>query len=154
MKARNIVIVVLLLVAHASSYAQDKLIEKYMEEDNVTSVVISKKMFQLVGLNMDTNGLALDGKADKVEGMQILTTSDSAQAAAMNSDFTKLANEGFEELMRVKDGTTRATFYIQQEGDLITDLIMLVNDDEEFTVIRLVGQFTIEDIQEITSDMD
>ncbi len=153
MKTKNIAIVILLLLAHASSCAQDKWIEKYMDEENVTSVVISKKMFQLVFPSMDSNGLSLEGKADKVDGMQILTTSDAKQAAAMNSDFTQLIDTGFEELMRVKDGTTRATFYILQKGDLITDLIMLTSDNDEYIVIRLVGRFLLEDIQEMTSDI-
>ena len=72
----------------------------------------------------------------------------------MRKDFKGLISKDHEELMRVKDGNTRATFYVKQKGDLISELIMLADTDKSFSVIQLVGNFTLQDIQEITQKMD
>lgn len=56
--------------------------------------------------------------------------------------------------MRVKDGKTHATFYVKQKGDLISELIMLADADNSFNVIQLLGSFTLQDIQEITKEMN
>ena len=54
--------------------------------------------------------------------------------------------------MRVRDGESKITFYIKQKGELINELIMLSDDEKEFSVIQLLGQFTLQDIQEITKE--
>jgi hypothetical protein len=51
--------------------------------------------------------------------------------------------------MRVRDEKTKATFYADMSGDLVKDLIMLADTEEGFTVIQLLGNFTLQDIQEI-----
>ena len=101
MKTKNILLI-FFLCCTSICFAQNKLFDKYSEMDNVTSVYISKKMFQ----------------------------------------------------MRVKDGNTRATFYVKQKGDLISELIMLADTDKSFSVIQLIGNFTLQDIQEITKEMN
>ena len=71
----------------------------------------------------------------------------------MSEDFRALIGKKHEELMRVKDDDTRANFYVLQEGELIKELIMLADtDSDEFTVIQLRGNFTLNDIQEITKE--
>lgn len=72
----------------------------------------------------------------------------------MRNDFKNLIGKDHEELMKVKDGKTRATFYVKQKGDLISELIMLADTDKSFNVIRLSGNFTLQDIQEITKEMN
>ena len=56
--------------------------------------------------------------------------------------------------MRVKDNNTKATFYIEQKGDQINEMIMLADTDNSFNVIQLLGNFTLQDIQEITKEMN
>jgi hypothetical protein len=65
-----------------------------------------------------------------------------------------LVTKQHEELMRVRDGKTKATFYAVMKGDLVKDMLMLADTEDGFTVIQLLGNFTLQDIQEITKDMD
>lgn len=141
-------LIALLLSLSLSAMAQDKLFESFAEKDNVTSVVISKKMFQMMPALGDI-GLNIVNMAGKVESLNILTTEDAAQAQAMKKAFAGLTNDKHEELMRVKEKDTNATFYILQQGERISELIMLAQTESEFTVIRLKGDFTLRDIQEI-----
>lgn len=68
----------------------------------------------------------------------------------MENDFKKITGS-YTELMRVKDDGDSVFFYTKQKGELIEELLMLVSEPDEFTVIRITGNFTIEDIQKITA---
>lgn len=152
MKTKNILLL-LFLCCTSICFAQNKLFDKYSEMDNVTSVFISKAMFQMMP-NFETNGLNLMNLKGKIEGLQILTTENNSIKETMRNDFKNLIGKDHEELMKVKDGKTRATFYVKQKGDLISELIMLADTDKSFNVIRLSGNFTLQDIQEITKEMN
>lgn len=152
MKAKNIFLL-LFLCCTTLCMAQDKLFEKYADMDNVTSVFISKAMFQMMP-SIESGGLNLMNLKGKIEGLQILTTENNSIKETMRNDFKNLIGKDHEELMKVKDGKTRATFYVKQKGDLISELIMLADTDKSFNVIRLSGNFTLQDIQEITKEMN
>uniref|UniRef100_UPI0034D49780 DUF4252 domain-containing protein n=1 Tax=Escherichia coli TaxID=562 RepID=UPI0034D49780 len=53
----------------------------------------------------------------------------------------------------VKDKSDHITFYAKRnKGDSFKDLIMVINDPNECTIIRIVGTFTMEDIQGVMGD--
>ena len=151
MKLKNIFLI-LFLCCTSLCFAQDKLFEKYADMDNVTSVFISKKMFDMIP-NVESGGLNLMNLKGKINNLQIVTSdkqevrSNSSRAA--DNEFSSLISKSHEELMRVKDNDTRASFYIVQNGDLINEMIMLADTDSDYVVIRITGKFTLEDIQEV-----
>ena len=147
------ILLILFLCCTSICFAQNKLFDKYSEMDNVTSVYISKAMFQMMP-KIETNGLNLMNLKGKIEGLQVLTTENNSIKEKMRDDFKKLISKDHQELMRVKDGKTRATFYVKQKGDLISEMIMLADTDNSFNVIQLLGNFTLQDIQEITKEMN
>lgn len=153
MKAKYILITILCLVFATPGFAQDKLFDKYADMDNVTSVYISKAMFQMMPV-IENVGLNLMNMKGKIESLQLVSTERTEQIPQMRKEFTTLINKQHQELMRVKDGKTRATFYADMNGDKVKNLLMLADSDSSFTVIQLVGNFTLQDIQDIAKDMD
>jgi len=155
MKTRYLIITLLCIVFTQSGIAQNssKLFEKYADMDNVTSVYISKAMFKMMP-TMQTAGLNLMNMKGKVESLQVLTTERKDLTIKMRNEFAQLVTRQHQELMRVRDGKTKATFYAIMQGDLVKDMLMLADTEEGFTVIQLLGNFTLQDIQEITKDMD
>jgi hypothetical protein len=151
MKTKHILIALCLLCTTAA-VAQDKLFDKYAEMDNVTSVYISKAMFQMMPV-IENVGLNLMNMKGKIESLQLISTERADQIPQMRKEFSQLINKQHKELMRVKDGKTRATFYADLEGEQVKNLLMLADTDSSFTVIRLVGNFSLRDIQEITKDI-
>jgi len=147
MKAKYILIV-LCLICTKIGFAQSKLFDKYADMDNVTSVYISKAMFQMMPAVTGV-GLDMANLAGKMEGLQLVTTEKSDMISQMRKEFTQLVNKEQQELMRVKDGNTRVTFYANMKDDLITELLMLADTDSSFTVIQLLGKFTLKDIQDM-----
>ena len=145
---------ILLLCCVNICFAQNKLFDKYADMDDVTSVYISKKMFQMMPV-METAGLNLANLKGKIESLQILTTQKADLRERMRGEFKALIGKDHEELMRVKDGKTKANFYVKQQGELIQELIMIADmDDGGFSVMQLLGRFTLQDVQEITSEIN
>ena len=136
MKLKNIFLI-LFLCCTSLCFAQDKLFEKYADMDNVTSVFISKKMFDMIP-NVESGGLNLMNLKGKINNLQIVTSDKQEVRDQMRKEFSSLISKSHEELMRVKDNDTRASFYIVQNGDLINEMI-----------IRITGKFTLEDIQDV-----
>ena len=108
---------ILLLCCVNICFAQNKLFDKYADMDDVTSVYISKKMFQMMPV-METAGLNLANLKGKIESLQILTTQKADLRERMRGEFKALIGKDHEELMRVKDGKTKANFYVKQQGEL------------------------------------
>jgi hypothetical protein len=129
-------------------FAQNKTFEKYADMDSVTSVYISKAMFQMMPVVGEV-GMSLVNMKGKIEYLQLVSTEKKEQMAQMKKDFSRLVTTQHEELMRVKDGNTRVNFYSDMKGDRIKELIMLVEAETNFTAILLVGNFTLKDIREI-----
>ena len=151
MKTKSICILLLLCCA-SICFAQDKLFEQYVDMDDVTSIYISKKMFDLMP-DIETGGLDLEDLRGKIDNLQILTTDREDLCAKMRKDFKNLVTQSHEELMRIKDGDEKVTFYILQEGNRIREMLMFSDSYDEFVIIRLKGKFTLEDIQKIAKQV-
>ncbi|MBC8603552.1 DUF4252 domain-containing protein [Parabacteroides acidifaciens] len=149
MKYKNIFLI-LFLCCTSLCFAQDRLFEKYADMDNVTSVFISKKMFEMMP-NIESGGLDLMNLKGKINNLQILTSEKREIRDQMRKEFSGLIGKSHEELMRVKDNNTKATFYIEQKGDQINEMIMLADTESEYVIIRLTGKFTLQDIQNVAN---
>ena len=146
MKSKNIILI-LFLFCTSLCFAQDKLFEKYADMDNVTSVFISKKMFESGGLNL----MNLKGK---INNLQIVTSDKQELREQMKKEFGSIISRSHEELMRIKDNETHATFHIIQDGDHINEMVMLADTDSDYVVIRITGRFTLQDIQDVANNFE
>lgn len=149
MKSKNIFLI-LFLCCTSLCFAQDKLFEKYADMDNVTSVFISKKMFEMIP-DIESGNLNLMNLKGKINNLQILTSDKREVRDQMRKEFSSLIGQSHEELMRIKDNDTRAAFYIAQNGEMINEMIMLADTDSEYVIIRLNGNFTLQDIQNVAN---
>ena len=153
MKTRNSLLVLFFLCS-TLCFAQDKLFEKYADKDNVTSVYISKSMFQMMPDNMRAGGLDLGNLKGKIHNLQILTSENKEVKEQMKADFDAVVGKDHELLMKVKSDDTRASFFVKQKGEKISELIMLTDDEEDYVVMRLTGDFTIQDIRQIADEVE
>jgi hypothetical protein len=145
------ILIALCLICTSIGFAQNKLFDKYADMDDVTSVYISKAMFQMISgkTKIDKVGLNVTNMKDKIESFQLVTTEKPDKITQMKKEFSQLVTAQHQELMRVKSEDSRVRFFSNMQGDLIKELIMLVEADDNFTAILLIGSFTLKDIQEI-----
>lgn len=154
MKTKYILITLMCIMCSTMSFAQNKnskLFDKYADTDGVTSVYISKAMFRMMP-GIQEVGLNLTNMKGKIESLYVITTERKELIPQMRKEFSQLVEKTHEELMRVRDGKTKATFYANMDGENVKDLLMISDDEEDFTILQLTGNFTLQDIQEITKD--
>lgn len=154
MKTKKLLLIICLLcgsIVYAQNSTMNKLFEKYENEDDITVISISKAMFKMMPDNMNTNDVNIESIMHKIEFMRILTSDKANLKETMNSEFKSLIDndKNYEELMRIKNGKAIITFNARKNGDIISELVMLVNEENNFVVIQIAGNFTLDDVQEI-----
>lgn len=145
------------------------LYQKYENNPNVSTVYISKAMFDLLGiLNVDSASanVSIDGftvedmdvaSAFKVlstlKGLYILSTEDPSTAKAIRKEIDVAGS--YDELMKVKDGEDRADFYYKSaDGVHVSEFIMLAYSKDETVVIQFEADgLTFEDVARRASVM-
>ncbi len=150
MKIKRIILILFIACSYSLN-AQDKWFDKFAEMDGITSVYISSTMLKMMP-NMNVSGLDIGNLAMKLEMVQILTSEKPEIAKQMRKETSHFAKDkSYEQLMKVKDEATKVNFYIKKKDTKIRELIMLVDEDSEFVIIQLVGDFTLQDIQELSN---
>lgn len=154
MKTKSLLLIICLLcgsILYAQNSTINKLFDKYENEDDITVISISKAMFKMIPGNVNTNDVNIESIMHKIEFMRILTSDKTNLKEMMNSEFKSFieSNKNYEELMRIKNGKAIITFNARKNGDIISELVMLVNEENNFVVIQIAGNFTLDDVQEI-----
>lgn len=132
----------------------DEIFDKYSEREGFTSVYISGKMFGL---------LAGDGKTEtgernlfsKLKSIRILSVEDSLINRSLNffdELSRKLDLKTYEELMVVRDGKDNTRFLIKQDGDIITELLMISGGPGNNSLILIRGDLDLKTISEISKN--
>lgn len=159
MKTKYLLFILCIVYSGWASAQRHSLFDKYADQDDVTVINISKAMFKMMGgsfkksSNAKIDKVDITGIVDKIDNLTILTSDKSGLKEKMYADFSAMIakDRNYEELMRIKDGKSRVTFNIKKRGTLINELIMLVNDENDFVIIQIAGSFTLKDVQNITS---
>ena len=157
MKTKNGLIAAIVLLNIVSVSAQD-LFEKLGDNENITSVYISKALLKMVpGMvteQVNVEGVDIGNIINKLEQIDIYTSDNKEGSQLIRAEAKKLQsqNKSYEVLMKIKDGGDNVIFYAEKEKDKFKSLIMFADDGDECTLIRLLGSFTAEDIQNITKN--
>ncbi|MDR1407469.1 MAG: DUF4252 domain-containing protein [Tannerella sp.] len=147
MKAKYILLAVWLCIG-SLCFGQQKLFDKFAGQDGVTSVYISKAMFEMIPSLGNIGDVNLS-HLKKIEGINILLTEKEDLAGEMRKTFKSLITGNHEELMRIRDDGEDITFHVRKNGADIEELVMLIDKRSQYTVIQILGHFTLQDIQEI-----
>ncbi len=141
------------------TFAQDRIVnnfvDKYSDLDAVTHLTLTGNLLKMV-----TNGDDEDGDRDlisELESIRIisiddLTAIDASDLSALKQAFQ--AND-YEELIRIRDGKDLIHIYLVENRDkVIEQLVILVQEPEEFTIVSLSGTMYYDDLKNIDLDGD
>ena len=150
-------LLIMCLISSSFIYSQNtfkSLFDKYENEDDVTIVSISKSMFNLIPGNISKANVDINNILPKIESLLLISSEKNNVKDKMALEFKSLIekNKDYEELMRIRDGKSNVIFNVKKKGDIINELIMFINDETDFMAIQILGNFTIDDVQQITKD--
>ena len=155
---RNYLIIVLSLLLVQTGFAQDKLaglLNKFYGNENITQVTISKSMLEMIpslSASANVNGIEIKNILVKIDKIDVFTSGDADAKKMMAKETIKHlnGNKTYEVLMRVKDKKDDVVFYGEKNGDHFSSLVMFVNEEDNCVLVRILGKFTPQDIQDIT----
>lgn len=119
-----------------------KLGEKYNGMEGVTAMTVNKQMIAMfAGENADF---------DFVDEIQILLCEDAGVASNIVKDAKKAVKKSkIEELVSANDDGATFTIYTKSDGDIFTDIVVVVENEDPSGFIVITGDIPQEKISEI-----
>ena len=119
-----------------------KLGEKYNGMEGVTAMTVNKQMIAMfAGENADF---------DFVDEVQILLCEDTGVASNIVKDAKKAVKKSkIEELVSANEDGATFTVYTKSDGDIFTDLVVLVENEDPSGFIVITGDIPQEKISEV-----
>lgn len=165
---KKIVIFVMLLAMPVLTFGQD-IFEKYADNEQVTYVSISPKMFKmLAGMGIDANDpdakefLAM---VNSMKSLQVIATENDNISADLKNWVGKRSSK-LDELMQVRDGDTRVKFYVKEgkSPTHVKELLMFITGIEDkvqlkdrkinTVVVSLLGDIDLTQVSKLTNQMN
>ena len=147
------------IVMMAQSESVEKFQDKYSEDRDATFVSIRGSLFNFVAsiadFDDDPESQAIGRIADGIKSMQVLRVpyfeSDLSrtEVSALKS---ALAKEKYEELMSVKEGREYVNILAQGSASEIRNMLILVDNKDEFTLINIEGKLSMEDLSYLSKN--
>lgn len=141
---RTILLVMMMLpfMAMAQLPHFAKLGEKYNGMEGVTAMTVNKQMIAMfAGENADF---------DFVDEIQILLCEDADVAKSIVKDAKKAVKKSkIEELVSANDDGATFTVYTKSDGDIFTDIVVVVENEDPSGFIVITGDIPQEKISEV-----
>ena len=158
---KSIVVFVIMLLPTA--FFGQAAFDKFDGQDDVTSVIVNKKMFQMMGsVKMD-----IKNKEDqlylnlikKLDNLKVFTTNSTRVTADMKATSEKyMKAAGLEELMRVNDNGKNIKISVKSgtNDSQIKELLMFMEGSSrgnQTVLMSLTGDFDLNEISVLTDKM-
>ena len=150
---RTFIITLLITLSSVCSYGQLSFFDKYAEMEGVTSVYITKSMLSLFPKGQTSvNGVNIGNIASRLDNIQILSADEQPIIDKLRKETSVInTRNGYEELMRVREDGEKTTIYFKDGKKDKKEFVLLVDEKDEFTIIYIVGDLTLQEIQGIIS---
>ena len=138
--------------------------DKFDGDPNVTSVIVNKKMFELMSkVKMDANDKDTQvymSLLKKLDNLKVFTTNSSKLSSDMKSTVVGyLKTNPLEELMRINDGGKNVKIYVKSgaTSSQVRELLMFIEGgaakSNETVLLSLTGNFDLDEISALTEKM-
>lgn len=160
MKTQRILSVLIFSLCIAVKVMGQDAIDKYfgaMQDDpDVTSIVISSKMFQLFAkLDADSEeGKAAMDAMRGLTGIRILAKEDSKEGANALQQAVKGLGKEYETLMSIDDKDEKVRFFIREKDDVVEEMLMLVGGKTNFFVMSISGNIDLAKLSSLSKSMN
>ena len=148
---RTFIITLLITFCSVCSYGQQSFFDKYAEMEGVTSVYITKSMLSHFPKGQTrVNGVNIGNIASRLDNIQILSADEQPIIEKLRKETSVInTRNGYEELMRVREDGEKTTIYFKDGKKDKKEFVLLLDEKDEFTIISIVGDLTLQEIQGI-----
>ncbi|RZS93502.1 DUF4252 domain-containing protein [Aquimarina brevivitae] len=164
---KKLVIIFMMALVPYLSVAQGAF-DKYENMKDVSSVVITSKMFKLLSkIDVESKDAEVQeymNLVEKINNIKVFATSSADVGKKMKSDVDKYLNSSsLEELMRVNSDGKNVKFYSKpgKDEDHVSELFMFIDGVKEAgdegpntVVLTLVGDIDLKQISKLTDKMN
>ncbi len=149
----------LLLVLTPIFFFGQTVFDKYDGKEGVNSVIVNKKMFQMMGNVKSNESQQYLDLIKKLDNLKVFRTTNSSVVADMkttSANYVKSA--GLDELMRVNDKGQNVKIMVKAGATptQVKELLMLIDGSSnggETVLMSLVGTFELNEIALLTDKM-
>lgn len=132
-----------------SADAQEALFNKYENSKGVTTVFISKSMLKLVS-SIEKSNVDLSKISNRLDYVRILSCERPSVIPEIKKDALDYFNKNkFEVAMQVNEDGERTTIYMKEHSRDKREFVLLAVEKDEISIINILGNITIKDIQAI-----
>jgi hypothetical protein len=159
---RKIVLIFVLSVLPNVFFGQSAF-DKFDGQDDVTSVIVNKKMFEMMGSvkmeNKDKDSQQYFNLIKKLDNLKVFTTSSTRVTSEMKASADRYMKvSGLEELMRINDGGKNIKIWVKSgsKDSQIKELLMFMegtSKGNETVLMSLTGDFDLNEISVLTDKM-
>lgn len=155
---KNIILIITLLASPLFIFAQNAAIEqfynKYTELENVTNITIEGGMLKFIASYVDDE--TGEKLVDKVTKLRLMIMDDSELVSKSDRQALRkgIRQQKFEDLMQIRDGNSKINILIQEQGDKVTNVLLLVDDEDSFILLSLEGSLDWEDFNHLNIEME
>ena len=160
----NLILSIVFLFSASFAFSQSAF-DKFEDKDDVTTVIVNKKMFEMIGSVKadikDKEAQQYFNLVKKLDNLKVFTTTNAKIASDMKSTVTSyLKSNPLEELMRVNDDGKKVNIYIKSGAseNIVKELLMFIDTpngkDNQAVVLSLTGNFNLDEISALTEKMN
>jgi hypothetical protein len=156
-------IITLMVVLISSPFFAQNAFDKYDGQDGVTSIIVNKKMFDLMSkVKVDASDRETQQYMNlikKLDNLKVFTTTNTRTTADMKVTAEKyMKAAGLEELMRVNEGGKSIKILVKSGAtdSQIRELLMFIEGGSkvnETVLMSLTGNFDLNEISILTDKM-
>lgn len=144
------------IVTLTTKAQSSNLFSNLSDNKDVTTVIISKSLLRMIpniDANIGVDGVNFKDLASRLDRLEIYTTESKSVVNLMKRETQSLVKDkSYENLMSIKDDGEDINFLIKtSKSEMIGEMIMIVDEPSESTIIRIIGNFTMDDIQGVAS---
>ncbi len=156
---KKIIVTLVFALMPALIFAQGAF-DKYDGQDDVTAVVVNKKMFQMMGNVKNKESQQYLNLIKKLDNLKVFTTASSRVTTDMKSTADKyIKSAGLEELMRINDKGQNVKIMVKSGAGptQVRELLMFIEGsgkENETVLMSLTGDFDLNDISMLTEKMN
>jgi hypothetical protein len=156
-------IITLVVALITSPFFAQTVFDKFDGQDDVTSIIVNKKMFELMSkVKVDASDKETQQYMNlikKLDNLKVFTTSSARATTDMRSAAEKyIRTAGLEELMRVNDSGKNIKILVKSGAtdSQIKELLMFIeggSKSNETVLMSLTGNFDLNEISVLTDKM-